>query len=584
MSISTKTFTFSFWILLSSLTLNAQLLPTASETKEEVKIPDDSLGRRNPRGTVNGFLKAVSEQNYNRASQYLYLKRSFRKTKERVRIVKVMQNLLDESGNMVPTSLINNKITGTLDDDLEPELELVGSVKINGKDVSLYLENNENQGAPPIWLFSAETVDAIASVKLEDNLLVNKILPDALKERLLAGVPIGQWLIIIVLIAAAYFISWGITALITFLITKLWKKARTEPTQGIIEALSLPIQLYIALWVFIDFSQRVGISIIIRQRFSYLTVTVGIVAFLMLLWRITDFVSELSKNRMTVRGRVSTISVILFLKRTFKVAIFVFGGIAILGAIGIDVTTGLAALGIGGIALALGAQKTVENFVGSVTLIVDQPIRVGDYCRINDIKGNVEQIGMRSTKVRTGERTVVTIPNGLLSATNIENYAFRDRFLFNPILDLRCETTPDQIRFLLVEIKSILYGHPMVNSDDARVRFIGFGASSLRLEINCYILVSTLDTSLEVKEDLLLRIMDIVMESGSGFAFPSQTVYFAQDEGVSQEKTKATSEKVKTWKENGELQVPRFHQDKIDEIEDSIVYPPEGSAISKKKE
>ena len=576
---------FLFSILFLTISqVNAQLLPTASETKEEVKIPDDSLGRRNPRGTVNGFLKAVSEQNYNRASQYLYLKRSFRKTKERVRIVKVMQNLLDESGNMVPTSLINNKITGTLDDDLEPELELVGSVKINGKDVSLYLENNENQGAPPVWLFSAETVDAIASVKLEDNLLVNKILPDALKERLLAGVPIGQWLIIIVLIAAAYFISWGITALLTFLITKLWKKARTEPTQGIIEALSLPIQLYVALWVFIDFSQRVGISIIIRQRFSYLTVTVGIVAFLMLLWRITDFVSELSKNRMTVRGRVSTISVILFLKRTFKVAIFVFGGIAILGAIGIDVTTGLAALGIGGIALALGAQKTVENFVGSVTLIVDQPIRVGDYCRINDIKGNVEQIGMRSTKVRTGERTVVTIPNGLLSATNIENYAFRDRFLFNPILDLRCETTPDQIRFLLVEIKSILYAHPMVNSEDARVRFIGFGASSLRLEISCYILVSTLDTSLEVKEDLLLRIMDIVMESGSGFAFPSQTVYFAQDEGVSEEKTKATSEKVKTWKENGALQVPRFHQDKIDEIEDSIVYPPEGSAISKKKE
>ena len=576
---------FLFSILFLTISqVNAQLLPTASETKEEVKIPDDSLGRRNPRGTVNGFLKAVSEQNYNRASQYLYLKRSFRKTKERVRIVKVMQNLLDESGNMVPTSLINNKITGTLDDDLEPELELVGSVKINGKDVSLYLENNENQGAPPVWLFSAETVDAIASVKLEDNLLVNKILPDALKERLLAGVPIGQWLIIIVLIAAAYFISWGITALLTFLITKLWKKARTEPTQGIIEALSLPIQLYVALWVFIDFSQRVGISIIIRQRFSYLTVTVGIVAFLMLLWRITDFVSELSKNRMTVRGRVSTISVILFLKRTFKVAIFVFGGIAILGAIGIDVTTGLAALGIGGIALALGAQKTVENFVGSVTLIVDQPIRVGDYCRINDIKGNVEQIGMRSTKVRTGERTVVTIPNGLLSATNIENYAFRDRFLFNPILDLRCETTPDQIRFLLVEIKSILYAHPMVNSEDARVRFIGFGASSLRLEISCYILVSTLDTSLEVKEDLLLRIMDIVTESGSGFAFPSQTVYFAQDEGVSEEKTKATSEKVKAWKENGALQVPRFHQDKIDEIEDSIVYPPEGSAISKKKE
>lgn len=584
MSISTKFFALLFGLFLCSTNLNAQLLPGTSEVKEEVKIPDDSLGRRNPRGTVNGFLKAVSEQNYFRASQYLYLKRSFRKTKERERIVKLMQNLLDQSGNIIPTSLISNKNTGTLDDDLEPELELVGTLKINEKDVNLYVENNEKVDAPPVWLFSEETVSAIASVKLEDNLLVNKILPESLQERLLAGVPIGQWLIIIILIAAAYFLSWGIISLITFLITSLWKKARTEPTHGIIEALSLPIQLYIALWVFIDFSQRVGISIIIRQRFSYLTVTVGIVAFLMLLWRITDFVSELSKNRMTVRGRVSTISVILFLRRTFKVAIFVFGGIAILGAIGIDVTTGLAALGIGGIALALGAQKTVENFVGSVTLVIDQPIRVGDFCKINDIKGNVEQIGMRSTKIRTGERTVVTIPNGLLSANNIENYAFRDRFLFNPILDLRCETTPDQIRFLLVEIKSILISHPMVNSEDARVRFIGFGASSLRMEINCYVMVTTLDTSLEVKEDLLLRIMDIVTESGSGFAFPSQTVYFAQDEGISEEKTKNVSDKVKAWKENGELQVPRFHQDKIDEIEDSIVYPPEGASINKKNE
>lgn len=584
MSISTKFFALLFGLFLCSTNLNAQLLPGTSEVKEEVKIPEDSLGRRNPRGTVNGFLKAVSEQNYIRASQYLYLKRSFRKTKERERIVKMMQNLLDQSGNIVPTSLISNKYTGNLDDDLEPELELVGTIKINEKDVDLYVENNERADTPPIWLFSEETVSAIASVKVEDNLLVNKILPDSLQERLLAGVPIGQWLIIIILIAGAYFLSWGIIALVTFLITKLWRKARTEPTQGIIEALSLPIQLYIALWVFIDLSQRVGISIIIRQRFSYLTVTVGIVAFLMLLWRITDFVSEFSKNRMTVRGRVSTISVILFLRRTFKVAIFVFGGIAILGAIGIDVTTGLAALGIGGIALALGAQKTVENFVGSVTLVIDQPIRVGDYCRINDIKGTVEQIGMRSTKVRTGERTVVTIPNGLLSATNIENYAFRDRFYFNTILEFRSETTPDQIRFLLVEIRSILFSHPMVNTKDANVRFIGIGTTSLRLEITSYINVISNDTFLEIREDLLLRIMDVILQSGTRLAFPSQTVYFAQDEGVSEEKTKIISDKVKAWKENEELQVPRFHQDKIDEIEDSIVYPPEGAAINKKKE
>lgn len=570
---------------MNSTGVAAQLLSTGStEQKEEPQLPQDSLGRTTPRGTVSGFLKAVSEQNYSRASQFLYLKRSFRKPAERERIVKTMQNLLDQSGNIVPTSLINNKPAGLLDDELEPELELVGTVKINGLDTNLYLENNEKAGSNPLWVFSAETVDAIASVKIEDNLPINKILPDALQERLLAGVPIGQWLMILILVAASYFLAWGIVSLITFLLAIIWKKSKTEPTEGIINALSLPIQLAIALWFFVDFSQRVGISIIIRQRFSFLTVTVGIIAFLMLLWRITDFISEFSKNRMTVRGRVSAISVILFLKRTFKVGIFIFGGIAILGAVGIDVTTGLAALGIGGIALALGAQKTVENFVGSVTLIIDQPIRVGDYCKINDVKGNIEQIGMRSTKVRTGERTVVTIPNGLLSATNIENYAFRDRFLFNPILELRCETTPDQIRYLLVEIQTLLYAHPMVNSEDARVRFIGFGASSLKIEISCYIMVVSLDTSLEIKEDLLLRIMDIVAQTGTGFAFPSQTLYFAQDEGISEENKKASTEKVKSWKDNGALHIPRFSEDKIEELKDSIVYPPEGSSMHRKEE
>lgn len=570
-----------FWMIVCyAMQGNAQLLPTATKEKtQEAVVPQDSLGRTTPKGTVNGFLQAVSDQNYIRASQYLYLKRSFRKTKERTRIVKTMQNLLDQSGNIIPTSLLNNKETGQTDDGLEPELELVGTIKINGRDTNLYLENNEKGGAPPIWVFSAETVDAIAAVKIEDNLLINRILPDALQERLLGGVPVGQWLTILVLIAISYFLAWGIVSLFVYVLGILWKKSTLEPTIGIVNAFSLPIQLSLALWFFVDFSQRVGISIIVRQRFSFLTVTVGIIAFLMLLWRITDFISEFSKNRMTVRGRVSAISVILFLKRTFKVGIFIFGGIAILGAIGIDVTTGLAALGIGGIALALGAQKTVENFVGSVTLIIDQPIRVGDYCKINDIKGTIEQIGMRSTKVRTGERTVVTIPNGLLSAANIENYAFRDRFYFGPILEIRSETTPDQIRYLLVEIRSILFAHPMVNSADANVRFIGIGTASLRIEISSYVNVVKNDTFQEVREDLLLRIMDVMAKSGTDFAFPSQTLYFAKDKGISAEKSALVSEEVQRWKANNELQVPHFNQDKIDAIDGSIVYPPEGSAM-----
>jgi MscS family membrane protein len=284
---------------------------------------------------------------------------------------------------------------------------------------------------------------------------------------------------------------------------------------------------------------------------------------------------------MTRRGRISAISVILFLKRTTKAAIVVIGIIAILGAVGVDVTAGLAALGIGGIALALGAQKTMENFVGSVSLIADQPMRVGDYCRVDDIKGTVESIGMRSTTLRTAARTIVTIPNGQLSSSKIENYAHRDRFIFNPILLFRMETTPDQMRFLLVELRSLLYSHPAVINSSPIVRFTGITTDSLKVEVTAYIESPNVDASQEVQEDLLLRMMDIIAQSGTALAYPSQTLYMARDNGLSEEKATATAETVKKWKENNELQLPKFDPKRVEELKGSLKYPDDGSFVPK---
>lgn len=185
--------------------------------------------------------------------------------------------------------------------------------------------------------------------------------------------------------------------------------------------------------------------------------------------------------------------------------------------------------------------------MGSVTLVADQPVRVGDFCKVGDTVGTVEQIGMRSTRIRTNDRTIVTIPNGEFSSLKIENYAHRDRFWFHPILTLRYETTPDQIRFLLVQLRSVLISHPKVDPDPARVRFIELGAHSLNIEIFAYIHASDYSGFLEIKEDLFLRMMDVVEASGTGFAFPSQTLYVARDKGISGEKALEAEEKVRKW-------------------------------------
>ncbi|MBF6607719.1 MAG: mechanosensitive ion channel family protein, partial [Flavobacterium sp.] len=314
-----------------------------------------------------------------------------------------------------------------------------------------------------------------------------------------------------------------------------------------------------------------------------ITVIIGLIAFLLLLWRLADFISGFTQKRMNKKGRATAVSVILFLRRAAKVAIVVFGTIVVLDTLGFDVTTGLAALGIGGIALALGAQKTVENFVGSVTLIADQPIRVGDFCTVSGVTGTVEQIGMRSTRIRTLGRTVVSIPNGEFSSSKIENYAHRDRFLLKHIFDLRYETTPDQIRYLLVELRTILYAHPMVNPDPARVRFISLASSSLQLEIYAYIDAPNFDVFLEVQEDLLLRMMDTVAASGTNFAFPSRTIYMARDKGLSEEKSAESHAKVSSWRESNDISIPNFEKGRIEELKGSITYPADGSVGHKIK-
>lgn len=573
---------FLIWLLwvCSFSTALAQVLPGEQPTTEEDTVqefPEDSLGRRTPRGTVNGYIKAVAEGNEVRATHYLNLPDDIQNSEEGERIANVLQRMLDLGGNILPYSWISNESTGHPDDDLPQGLDRVGSVTVNGESVNLYVEETTGPNGEPLWLFSSDTVEKIASAEPEETLLVDRIIPDFLKSHTWGGVYIGQWLLIVLLVVLSYLLAWCIIWLLLLLVPKVWSNARTEPAAGIIKAFALPIRIYLTVWLFVFLSQEVGISIIVRQRLSWITIIFGLAAILILLWRLADFIGNFSKRRMVMRGNASGVSVVLFLRRAAKIAIAVFGVIAILGAIGVDITTGLAALGIGGIALALGAQKTIENFVGSVTLITDQPVRVGDFCKVGDTVGTVESIGMRSTRIRTNERTVVTIPNGEFSSTKIENYAHRDRFLFSPVIGVRYETTPDQIRYLLVEIRSVLYSHPKVNPEPARIRFQGLGATSLNLEIFTYINALSFDDYLEVKEDLLLRIMDVVAESGTDFAFPSQTLYFARDKGLSPEKIQQAEERVKKWKKDNNMQIPAFDPDEIQKLKDSIPYPPEGS-------
>jgi MscS family membrane protein len=311
--------------------------------------------------------------------------------------------------------------------------------------------------------------------------------------------------------------------------------------------------------------------------FSALLSSLFVVAVTWLLLRVSDVLSAWVKDELIARGEVGATALVPPGRKFVKAIVVIFALVAILSNFGFNVAALLAGLGVGGIAVALAAQKTIENLFGGLILYADRPVRVGDFCRFGDKMGTVEEIGIRSTRVRTLDHTVITIPNATFSNMEIDNITARERIRLLAVITVRYETTPDQLRYILVEIRKLLYSHERIIPDTPRVRFINFGAFSLDLEVLAYANTTDWAEFLGIREDVFLRIMDIIEASGSGFAFPSQTVYVGKDDGLNAERVQEVTEEVQRWRERNEVFLPNFPAAKIEELKGTLRYPPEGS-------
>jgi len=266
------------------------------------------------------------------------------------------------------------------------------------------------------------------------------------------------------------------------------------------------------------------------------------------------------------------------LVRIIGIAVIVFVVVEASAYLGWAVAPVVAGLGVGGIAVALAARPTIENVIGGLTLFADKPFRVGDLCRLGEDVGHIEEIGLRSTRIRTLERSLVSIPNADLAVMKIDNLGQRDMRLLRTTLGLRYETTPDQLRWVLARIREMLLAHPKCSADNMRTRLIGYGAYSLDIEVYVYLRCQTQNSFRAVSEDLLLRMLEIVNESGTGFAFPSQVNYLSRDAGPDVERRRAREQEVDQWRKRGKLPFPEFEEEHEDALRDTLDYPPRGSS------
>lgn len=260
-----------------------------------------------------------------------------------------------------------------------------------------------------------------------------------------------------------------------------------------------------------------------------------------------------------------------------KMGIIVGSFLLLAEALNIPYGAALAGLGIGGLAVALAARTTLENIISGFILFADRPLAVGDFCRFGARVGTVEKIGIRSTSLRTLDRTLVSVPNADFVNMHLENFGRRDRILLHKTIALRYETTPDQLRYVLTELRRLLVAHPKVSADPARVRFAGFTAHALELEIFAYVMSTDWSEFLAIREDIFLRMMDVIDLSGTAFALPAQTLYLNRDAAFDAERAAKAAEAVDAWRRDERLPFPNLAADEIARIEDSLAYPPEGA-------
>jgi len=316
------------------------------------------------------------------------------------------------------------------------------------------------------------------------------------------------------------------------------------------------------------------------QLRTAITTGLKVVSILLVIWAVTKLCKAIAETVIaTPKIRERSLDASL-LRITMRIAAFAIGTwicIVSLRDLGADLFPLLAGLGVGGLAVALAAQRTLANFIGSLILFANKPVKPGDFCRYGDQIGTVEQIGLLSTRIRSLERTIVTVPNAELSEIKLENFAMRDQRLFKTVLQLRYETTPEQMRYLLAKLRELLLGHPKVSADPARVRFVGYGAYSKDVEVFAYLLCQDQNTFLAIQEDILLRIEDIVNEAGSGFAFPSQTAYLSRDKGPDVKRGRGVEGQVEKWRAAGKLPFPEFEAKEREQLMDTLDYPPKGS-------
>ena len=491
--------------------------------------PEDDYNRGAPRSSVERFLEAAKDGDYESAAQHLDLRNLPREMRnaQGTELVREFKIILDR-GLWIDLELLSEHPKGYDNDGLPSYRDLLGQIETEKKTYTLLLQRVPRGDGVHIWKVSNATVAKIPELyELASYGLFGEFLSGFIPEVDFLGAYLWQWVGAILIMLFAYLVllpfSWLSLSLIN-------KKDRSPQVISFVRG-----PLYLFVWVLIVTSMKDLLSPTVEMQALFKTSTLLIISLTWVMVRLFDFYIEHLVHKFQEKDKTGAIDLLRPLAKIVRGVIIVSAFIIWLDNIGFKVTTLMAGLGIGGIGVALAAQAIFADMIGAIILLVSQPVRVGDFCKFGNTLGTVEGIGLRASQVRTLDNTVVSVPNGEFSKQHLENYALREKVWFHPKISLPYETTREQISTITAGIENMLKEHPMVHDEPIEIYFTEIGDYSHNIDVYSYVTTGDWGKYKKIAGELNFAIMDIVEKAGARLALPSRKMYVAEGKVYKQE-------------------------------------------------
>jgi MscS family membrane protein len=488
--------------------------------------PQDALGRGTPRGSLRGFLEACEAADFERAAEYLDL----RNLPQDVAAVggpglaRQLSQILSRAVWLDDYTVSDNP-QGLLGDGLPEYRDELVRIKTESGEQPIWLQHVPRADGELIWKISNRSVALIPELYAIYSYppgveTVKGWLPEGAS---FLGLELFKWFII----ALLCLLSWPILHLAGVALARLFSSPSSSLYPLVRKVMTGPM-VAVAMLVVIRLAlSELGMGARAQQVSQSRTLVLVVVVWA--LWSMINLFRNHQQEKLASLGRPGAAKLMRPLATFVKLLVLLLATLFWLNNIGVNITTVLAGLGVGGLAVALALQRPLEDLMGALSIFSQATLRVGDLVRYGDVVGSVEDIGLRSTRIRTLTNTVVSIPNALVAHRDIENLTCRTKIRYWPTLRLRYDTTPEQLRAITSAIVVMLEEHEAVYEEGVRARVTELAEDAILVAVHCFLRTTDFAESLEISEDLNFKILEIVRVSGAKFALPGRALYVEGD-------------------------------------------------------